>query len=986
MSQEVKDFQRATADRILHIYKNSGHRRVLLADEVGLGKTFVAKQVINLVREWHKQEKDDFFKVVYICSNANIADQNIEKLGVENRMSISESRLSMQHLYIKFAEKQIAEQHEKVEMPESIIPLTPSTSFRFYSAQGTANERALMCDILCGLTQFKEYKEVISDFLSCNVKNWQELTNTYNEKIKGCGDDYLFEMHSKLQTRLSDAIINQLIEYAQNGCDNRQRADMINKLRRIFAEISIDMLDPDLVIMDEFQRFNSLLEQGDDEQSMLANKFFDNERSNTKILLLSATPYKPYSTLEELNTNGNDEHYQDFMKVMDFLYATKDKMDRFKLTWHTYSAALKRTNVVDLTPLLVTKNEAEEALYGVMCRTERFNSGIIDDSRVCDVQIVPEDILSFAEGQYLMDCLNQENTEVRLGNLPMEYVKSSPYLLSFMDKYELKKRIASALQHSDVKRYGKMDALLLSKYAINNYRPIPVANGKLKYLHDLVFGTRHEKKTQLLLWVPASNPYYKAGGVFESNEARNFSKIILFSSWEMVPRMISIMMSYYSELYTLGELKKVEAEIRYTSQKKNRYGENRFRADGLLEYPCQTLSGLFSPTKFYGEILPSIRKIIKQRIQEKFAQNTIISSIPQQGRNNAKLILTLMKILDGKPVETLNDLYVPSNALDVMTDIAIASPAVCAYRQSGNEEDAQMVAKAIVSVFNKPESAAVIDLMYNKKNDDDYYESVLDYCVVGNLHAVLDEYAHMTQTKMLGHTVTEAIIGTSNLSIDTTDSLGMEGNKQLMRCHFAIPFIDKTVTDKSVARTTNIRKAFNSPFRPFLLSTTSIGQEGLDFHWYARKIVHWNLPSNPVGLEQREGRINRFKCLAIRRNVVKLYGSETYHTWDELFSLAYSNLKGTHSDIVPYWCLPVADLTEEQRAKLEYIERIVPLYPLSRDRYKYERLIKVLALYRMTLGQPRQEELLNLLKNMHLSDEQLKELTIDLCPYNKKSD
>ena len=29
MNQEVKDFQRATADRILHIYKNLGHRRVL---------------------------------------------------------------------------------------------------------------------------------------------------------------------------------------------------------------------------------------------------------------------------------------------------------------------------------------------------------------------------------------------------------------------------------------------------------------------------------------------------------------------------------------------------------------------------------------------------------------------------------------------------------------------------------------------------------------------------------------------------------------------------------------------------------------------------------------------------------------------------------------------------------------------------------------------------------------------------------------------
>ena len=710
----------------------------MLADEVGLGKTYVAKQVINLIREWHKQEQDDFFKVVYICSNANIADQNIEKLGVDNRMSISESRLSMQHLYIKLAEKRIAKQREKGEMPESIIPLTPSTSFRFYSAQGTANERALMYDILCELPQFKDHKKVISNLLSCNVKNWHELTIIYNGKIKECGKDYLCEMYGKLQTSLSDTIINQLIEYAQNGCDNRQRADLINKLRRIFAGISIDMLDPDLVIMDEFQRFNSLLEQSDDEQSMLANKFFDNKRSNTKILLLSATPYKPYSTLEELNTDGNDEHYQDFMKVMDFLYATKDKTDRFKLIWHTYSAALKRTDVVDLTPLVSAKNEAEEALYGVMCRTERFNSGIIDDSQVCDVQVLPEDILSFAECQHLMDCLSHENKKIHLGNLPMEYVKSSPYLLSFMDKYELKKQIVSALHHLEVKKPGKMKALLLSRDAINKYRSIPFASGKLKYLHDLVFGVRHEKKTHLLLWVPASNPYYTAESVFECNEARSFSKVILFSSWEMVPRMISIMMSYYSDLYTFGEL--TEPKIGYASKKKNRYGEGRLRTGGLLEYPCRTLAGLFSPAEFYGEKLSSIRRIIKQRIQEKFAQNTLIHTLPQQGRNNAQLILSLMRILDDEPVEDLIGLYVPSNALDVMTDIAIASPAVCAYRQSGNEEDAKMVAKAIVSVFNKPESAVVIDLMYNKKNDDDYYESVLDYCVIGNLQAVLDEY------------------------------------------------------------------------------------------------------------------------------------------------------------------------------------------------------------------------------------------------------
>ena len=553
-----------------------------------------------------------------------------------------------------------------------------------------------------------------------------------------------------------------------------------------------------------------------------------------------------------------------------------------------------------------------------------------------------------------------------------------------MDKYELKEKIVKALQQSDAKQHHEMDTLLLSKSAIDEYRPIKAGSGKLKYLHDLVFGAHGEKKAQFLLWVPASYPYYKAGGLFETDEAKSFSKILLFSSWEMVPRMISVMMSYYEELYTFGKLRESDKQIRYTAQKKNRYGENPLKADKLLEYPCQTLASIFSRAEFYGEELSTIRKEIKQRIQQKFSEHELLSSLPQRGPNNAEFLLSIMKILDEKTPEDITDLYIPPNALDVLTNIAIASPAVCTYRQPNNKDDAQRVAKAVISVFNKPESAAVIDVLYSKKSEEDYYESVLDYCAVGNLQAVLDEYAHMLQTNSLGKSITEAIIGTSHLSIDTKDSLGKEEKKQQMRCHFAIPFIDKTITDKSVARSNNIRMAFNSPFRPFILSTTSIGQEGLDFHWYARKIVHWNLPSNPVDLEQREGRINRYKCLAIRRNVAKLYSNETYHKWDELFDMGYTELKGSYSENVPYWCLPLTELTEEQREKLEYIERIVPLYPLSRDRYKYQRLINVLALYRMTLGQPRQEELLNLLENMHLSEEQLKELTIDLCPYNRQ--
>ena len=991
---KTTDFQEATAQRILHMFKDMGHRRILLADEVGLGKTMVASRVIELVKKWHEEQNDDFFKVVYICSNINIADQNIAKLGVDNKMNVSESRLSMQHLFITLANKGICEKAKmNSTMPESIIPLTPSTSFRLTSSLGTANERALMFDILKHDNRLNDNTAKLSQFFRCGVKNWDDLVSIYDDKIALCSEgnniasaqDYLAYMQTRLSKEVSDEDCERLQACTDNtNCTWNEKSEMINLFRRTFARISIDMLNPDLVIMDEFQRFSDLLREDDEnEQSMLVHKFFDQTRTNTKVLLLSATPYKPYSTLEEINEDGKDEHYEDFVKVMDFLFTDKKDAADFQTKWQRYSVALKRTDIQDLTPLVEAKDDAQESLYGHMCRTERFNSGILDDSHVADVDVLPDDIVSYAQGQSLLERL-------KLGNLPIEYVKSSPYLLSFMDRYVLKQRVEKELDKNNIITEVPNETLLLSKYKVNNYYDIAPSNGKLKYLHDLVFGEKHnngekhDNKVQYLLWVPASHPYYKAGGVFESEEAKRFSKIILFSSWEMVPRMVSCMMSYYAELYTLGEIKKKQPEIRYAvPDKKNRYGENRLRADNLLEYPCKTLAGLYVPKDYYGQKLSDIRRQVATKIKSIFTTSEELSVLPTQQRSNSRHILAIMKMMDGCfEAEEKATIYIPANAIEVLSDIAIASPAVCAYRQSHNCDDAKMAAKAIVSIFNKSESAAIIDLLYNKKGDDDYYESVLKYCVKGNLQSVLDEYAHMLNSDKIGKPLDEAILGTSVLKVDTKESIGNDDKKLAMRTHFAIPFVDKTLTDKTVARTTNIRNAFNSPFRPFILSSTSIGQEGLDFHWYARKIVHWNLPSNPVDLEQREGRINRYKCLAVRQNVARLYGDNIYE-WDEMFKKAKEELKGSDSDMVPYWCLPFDKISDEQQKNLEKIERIVPLYPLSRDRYRYERLIKVLSLYRMTLGQPRQEELLELLKDMKLSVDQLKELIVDLCPFNK---
>src|ERR1700730_17388439 len=61
-----------------------------------------------------------------------------------------------------------------------------------------------------------------------------------------------------------------------------------------------------------------------------------------------------------------------------------------------------------------------------------------------------------------------------------------------------------------------------------------------------------------------------------------------------------------------------------------------------------------------------------------------------------------------------------------------------------------------------------------------------------------------------------------------------------------------------------MRRSFNAPFWPHVLTTTSLGQEGLDFHVWCRQLLHWDLCPSPLGLEQREGRIQRFGGLSVR--------------------------------------------------------------------------------------------------------------------------
>ena len=68
---------------------------------MSLGKTIIAKEVIDRVRNLRQEKHDDIFRVVYVRSNVNIVHQNTKNLGIDKQLNISESRLSMQLLVIQ---------------------------------------------------------------------------------------------------------------------------------------------------------------------------------------------------------------------------------------------------------------------------------------------------------------------------------------------------------------------------------------------------------------------------------------------------------------------------------------------------------------------------------------------------------------------------------------------------------------------------------------------------------------------------------------------------------------------------------------------------------------------------------------------------------------------------------------------------------------------------------------------------------------------
>lgn len=197
-----------------------------------------------------------------------------------------------------------------------------------------------------------------------------------------------------------------------------------------------------------------------------------------------------------------------------------------------------------------------------------------------------------------------------------------------------------------------------------------------------------------------------------------------------------------------------------------------------------------------------------------------------------------------------------------------------------------------------------------------------------------------------------------------------------MRGRFATRLLQQA-QEEGAQRTDTVRTAFNSPFRPFVLASTSVGQEGLDFHPYCHRLVHWNLPTNPVDLEQREGRVHRYKNHAVRLNLATRFektlwsGAPVGDPWSSMFRTAHDQAVRP-GDLEPFWLLDGPNS----------IERFALSLPYSREAALLGWLKRSVALYRLAFGQPRQDDLISFLENLDRAEDDidLSKLQISLRP------
>ncbi|MFC4110818.1 helicase-related protein [Micromonospora zhanjiangensis] len=995
----LKDFQRATVAHVIDRYFGTDRtRRFLVADETGLGKSVVARGVIaQTLQRLQDDDSVDRVDVIYVCSNQDVARQNIARLRVTPDETVTlSSRLT---LLAKHAH-QLNAATATAGKPINLVAFTPGTSFDQGWRTGTAEERALLFLILEQAGSWNGWRtRAAQRALQATVgkpERFKWHCDRLREQLGGKLDrtitrEFLRRARQRGLLGEFDALLDGIGRRPALPDALRENArTLTGALRTTLATAGVEVLEPDLIILDEFQRFRELLDPQGGEGAELARHLFDYRAA--RVLLLSATPYKPFTFAEE--TTAGEDHYRDFRQVLRFLSDDESWHADVTKAFEAYREALVRGEPCgDLRVWL------RDLLLRVMCRTERpalVQDGMLREHLTVADNLDARDVRSYVAMRKIAHVVGAPMT--------VEYWKSAPYFLNFLDGYQLGDKVRAAL---DGQPHPEVSALLASAQlldadAINRRAPVDLGNGRLRQLAaDTV-----DQGWWRLLWLPPSMPYHALGEPFATAARDGITKRLLFSSWNATPTAVAGLLSYEAER-RLGRVGERHRHLDYRME----HGRPAAMSVLALFWPHPALAALCDPLALARQRpdetapLDVAEREVRERLCARTSADTAATvASPAEpwellfrwpgadpGLDDAAAALGTSAEDDGtatgldRHVERARELasdarYPAAEHLDGLlgsvAEIGLHGPGNIAWRAlsrlidpddavtpAGHWRAAAVLANGLRSLFNRPESAQLLDSL---SMGPVYWQAVLRYCAAGGLQAVLDEHVHTLRSGAadarlddeelcrLADEARQAIASRPSTYEAFDPSHPNERIKLPGR--FALRYGGRGEEQSQVNRKETVRRAFNSPFWPFIVATTSAGQEGIDFHQWCSAVVHWNTPANPVDFEQREGRVHRFGGHAVRRNIAAAHRAQALRSpepdvWKALYDAARA-VSGELGDFAPYWVFPGP-------AK---IERHVLPYLLSRDQAKLDRLKSDLVMYRLAFGQPRQEDLLSLLR------------------------
>lgn len=974
MSARSKPFQQATVAAATNALAGANPlRRFLVADEVGLGKTVVARDVLAALGR--KARK---FTVYYISSGQKVADQNkVELLRFLEKDDADAALSKIDRLgLIPFEEKRAGSLR--------LYAFTPHTSFsstkRLYG--GKVVERAfiklLLDEIYPGLTSTFR-----SGFIEHGATTgWAWALAVAERKFEHASAAFKTAYGRALREEFGKPARETISKEANNP----KIADghTIGLMRKALAQAALDSAKPDLVILDEFQCYRELLDASAD--NPLARQLLEGKDGSSPppILLLSATPYRFYA--ERWETGAGAAPHVELFDLIAFLGGADVRSEaeaqfrRFGDLLHVIGRLSLDSRQAAIDEAETIKHRLEVLLTPLMSRTERAaREGSEPPSK--PVRIEPHDL----------DVYRHFTAAVpkKLKTATIAYWLSVPLPAQALgDRYQ----ITRGLEFPATRGVPRLGVTTWSMPPKDSW-----GSAKLRALGDIV-----PTDALALPWILPSLTWWDSAGPWA--KVGQPQKMLIFSRFKATPQSVAALVSLEVERKFVGRSTLLYANAwkkRHLNPKPNqgptlalfhpspfliravdpldvRDGASirqvRVRARQQIIRALPASIAPEAPNKRDNSrrkpawaVLAAIERAQKQPHSREFA--AIQKDWGWVAPNDAALQSLLKLRQDAEPIS-----WISRWELDALVDMALGAPGVVAgralYRHLPELFDykGQHYRKLARFCWMKLRTYLDRPVFWSVLPGDDATTKYQRACVEGCLEAVLDEHFWLRKSKVGGIGLIDDLSRALSANVGTFGFKGLaKRDKIRIRCHAAVPFggtesetlrHDQDDDNQTPARSEEIRSAFNTPFWPYVLTTTSVGQEGLDFHSWCDRLGHWDLCSSPVDLEQREGRVQRFGGLTVRRPLADKLGKaamvaarrDLTSPWEALAASANEAFKEDKTGLTPWWMLPGAEL-----------KRHLFALPQSRDIDRFAKLKTQRLLYRVALGQPDQEDLVELL-------------------------